>query len=255
VTWSDNGVRVRARGRPIGPYREVAVLSGLVARGLSVGAWASHIVVSTPEAVESGRELFGLPATLGTVTFAPSAVTPAPERPLAAVGAWVRSVATVGAIALKTAAGSAVPGVAEPAERMGAPSTPEERAQPTVVFEADNAVTVCGWEGWLGDRGTNDNDPGGGSGWEVSLPSFAGCLLREEPGADGARAHTRSPLLRYPLRLGSARRVRLLPAMSTTLSGGERISAEVRDVLGGPAACPCIQVDGVRIVAGAPEVA
>ena len=28
---------------PVGPYREVAVLSGLVARGLSIGAWASHI--------------------------------------------------------------------------------------------------------------------------------------------------------------------------------------------------------------------
>ena len=40
VEWTDS---------PIGPYREVAVLSGLVARGLSIGAWASHIVVTTPE--------------------------------------------------------------------------------------------------------------------------------------------------------------------------------------------------------------
>ena len=34
VDWADS---------PVGPYREVAVLSGLVARGLSIGAWASHM--------------------------------------------------------------------------------------------------------------------------------------------------------------------------------------------------------------------
>ena len=45
----------------MGPYREVAVLSGLVARGGAVGAWASHIVVTTPEAAAGGREIYGLP--------------------------------------------------------------------------------------------------------------------------------------------------------------------------------------------------
>ena len=43
------------------------MLSGLVARDFRIGAWASHIIVTTPEAVEGGRELFGLPAVLGGI--------------------------------------------------------------------------------------------------------------------------------------------------------------------------------------------
>ena len=60
VEWTDS---------PIGPYREVAVLSALVGRGLSIGAWASHIIVTTPEAVDSGRDYFGLPTHLGAISF------------------------------------------------------------------------------------------------------------------------------------------------------------------------------------------
>ena len=54
---------------PLGSYREVAVLSGLVARGWTIGAWASHIFVSVPAAVDAGRDLFGLPARLADVRF------------------------------------------------------------------------------------------------------------------------------------------------------------------------------------------
>ena len=68
--WTLGGVfAVEWTSSPIGPYREVAVLSGLVYKDFGIGAWASHIVVTTPEAVEAGRELFGLPATLGTLEF------------------------------------------------------------------------------------------------------------------------------------------------------------------------------------------
>lgn len=63
VDWTDS---------PVGPYREVAVLSALVARGFSIGAWASHIFVSRPEAVDAGRSIFGLPAQLATIDFAGS---------------------------------------------------------------------------------------------------------------------------------------------------------------------------------------
>ena len=64
-TWSPVGTYWEACFRehrrvwtesPVGPCREVAVLSGLVARGLSIGAWASHIVVTTPASVGGGRE-------------------------------------------------------------------------------------------------------------------------------------------------------------------------------------------------------
>ena len=68
--WTLGGVFiVEWTGSPIGPYREVAVLSALVYNGGRIGAWASHIVVTTPDAVEAGRELFGLPAQLGSVTL------------------------------------------------------------------------------------------------------------------------------------------------------------------------------------------
>ena len=60
-----------------------------------------------------------------------------------------------------------------------------------------------------------------------------------------------TPLLRYPLRLGRARRVRLRPAMRTRCAAA--LSDEVRAVHGGRCACPCIQLDGVQVVAGRPE--
>ena len=76
----------------------------------------------------------------------------------------------------------------------------------------------------------------------LSLPSFSGCL--DTPSGE-------TPLLRYPLRLGPARRLRLRAPMPTRVAPG--LSGAVRNVLGGPCACPCIQVDGVRVVAGRPE--
>ena len=113
VEWTDS---------PIGPYREVAVLSGLVSRGLGIGAWASHIVVTTPEAVDAGRAIFGLPATLGRVTFEPAAESNPVRRDDndAAARAWEAAAAV--AVALKTAMGTAIPGVAEPAERLRPPA-------------------------------------------------------------------------------------------------------------------------------------
>ena len=79
--------------------------------------------------------------------------------------------------------------------------------------------------------------------FSLSLPSFSGCLASTPAG--------RGPLLRYPLRLGRARRVRLRPAVPTRLEGD--LSDAVRAVLGGPCASPCLQVDSVTIVAGCPE--
>ena len=47
---------------PIGPYREVAFLSGLVGRRSGIGAWASHIVVDSEDAAVYGERFWGLPA-------------------------------------------------------------------------------------------------------------------------------------------------------------------------------------------------
>lgn len=225
---------------PIGPYREVAVLSGLVARGFSIGAWASHIVVTTPEAREAGRDLFGLPAVLGSIELAAASR----EADVTSLGSAARDIAVGTAVAFKVAIGTALPGVAEPAERLGrAPST--SSTSTSITFEADDAIRVQGWESWNVPEGTQERERG--PALTLSLPSFAGCL--DEGMTEGGS------LLRYPLTLGPARRVRLLPAMRTILPGGADaalLSKSVRAALGGPCACPCIAVDGVTVVAGTP---
>lgn len=47
---------------PIGPYREVAILSSLVGNLGGMGAWASHIFVNNEQAAQYGQAFWGLPA-------------------------------------------------------------------------------------------------------------------------------------------------------------------------------------------------
>ena len=296
VEWADS---------PLGPYREVAVLSGLVASSdLRIGAWASHIIVTSEGAAEAGKAIFGLPATPGSIEFeaeseasgevsseasaafanpwdvadaegGSSSVTEAAEM------AW--QAASGVALALKMAAGTAVPGVAEPAERLApAPnfSSKPWRAKASepggggvgtadaqgggsrggcFEFSADDECVVRGWGGWLGEGG-GEEEGGAGSlvtaaeeasraggdedqGFAISLPSFSGLL----PSEDGA-----TPLLRYPLTLGGARRVGLRRAMPSVCAADGAMSKGLRAVLSGPCACPCLVVDGVDVVAGRP---
>jgi len=221
VDWTDS---------PVGPYREVAVLSGLVARGLSIGAWASHIVVTTPASVGGGRAVFGLPTVLGSVDFKAGEESDgeAWRRELAGARELLEDIA----VAFKVGIGAAQPGIAEPAERLrrrveGVPTTRG------FDFASDADVTVTGWDGWR-EGGAPADGP------SLSLPSFSGRL-------------TESPeLLRYPLKLGPASRVALRPSMPTRVT--KVVSDDIAAVLDGPPACPCIQVDGVTVVAGLPEV-
>lgn len=62
--WTLGGVFcVEYSDSPIGPYREVAILSSLVVdRRWNLGAWASHIYVDSKEAVKYGQRFWGLPA-------------------------------------------------------------------------------------------------------------------------------------------------------------------------------------------------
>ena len=220
VDWTDS---------PVGPYREVAVLSGLVARGLSIGAWASHIVVTTPESVGGGRAVFGLPTVLGSVEFKAGEESDgdAWRRELAGARDLLEDIA----VAFKVGIGAAQPGIAEPAERLRrrVERVPTKRG---FDFSSDDAVAITGWDGWR-EGGAPDDGP------SLSLPSFSG-RLEEFP-----------ELLRYPLKLGPAGRVALRPAMPTRWSS---VSDDLAAVLDGPRACPCIQVDGVAVVAGRPEV-
>lgn len=181
VEWADS---------PIGPYKEVAVLSGLVARDFRIGAWASHIVVTTPEAVAGGAGLYGLPTRLGRIDLAEDSR-----------GGRGRE----------------------------------------IEFLAEDEIGVRGWADWLP---ASPGDAGPEPGLSLTLPSFSGRL----PAADAAAPPT--PLLRYPLTLGPARRVRICPPIRTRRSAA--LPDALRDVLGGPVASPCLQVDGVDVVAGVP---
>ena len=131
------------------------------------------------------------------------------------------------------------------AERLRAPADiPRSRR---FAFDADDSARVLGWDGWRPDA---DDADGSSDGFAISLPSFSGCLMMPAAAAGGSSTRRVGPLLRYPLRLGPARRVRLRPSARTTC--GADVSAALRCVLGGPVACPCVQVDGVRVVAGLP---
>jgi len=214
---------------PVGPYREVAVLSGLVARGFSIGAWASHIIVTTPASVGGGRAVFGLPTVLGTIDFKAGEESDGDAWRRELTGA--RDLLENIAVALKVGIGAAQPGIAEPAERLRR----RVECAPTTRgfdFASDTDVAITGWDGW------SDGAPAEGS--SLSLPSFSG-RLEEFPA-----------LLRYPLKLGPASRVALRPSMPTRVAGA--VDDDLAAVLDGPRACPCIQVDGVFVEAGQPEV-
>ncbi|KAH8097247.1 hypothetical protein JL720_132 [Aureococcus anophagefferens] len=158
--WTLGGVFVVDwRESPVGPYREVAVLSGLVARGGAVGAWASHVVVTTPEAPPAA-EIYGLPTVLGSIAFAASDGRDADawRRELRAFAATSRAVGEAAAAALKAALGAAGRGGVEPAARAAEP------AGRGFAFEADGNVAVAGWDGWRGA-------PPPGDGARASLPS------------------------------------------------------------------------------------
>jgi len=68
---------VEYESSPVGPYKEVAVLSSLVARqwGLGgIGAWASHIFVDSEAAAEAGKDIWGLPASVVQIDFDASSI-------------------------------------------------------------------------------------------------------------------------------------------------------------------------------------
>lgn len=76
--WTLGGVFVVDwRASPVGPYREVAVLSGMVARDWMIGAWASHLIVTSDAAAEAGQTHWGLPAIAGSLEL--QAAAPAGE--------------------------------------------------------------------------------------------------------------------------------------------------------------------------------
>jgi len=242
VDWQDS---------PVGPYKEVAVLSALVERDFNIGAWASHIVVTESDAAYAAQTLFGLPAVVGDVDFVEAEDDNDAQE-------WVlvwrkalkglRSLVEDVAVAFKYASGTASPG-SEPAERLRPPiTTTKSSSRRRFVFRSSDSVAVEGWNGWLEDDSLEDQN-GAYGGFTLNLPSFSGRLTT----CEGGRSET-TALLRYDLLLGPvARGIKLRPPMSTEVLFEDE-QPLLEGVLGGPAGfIPCIQVDGVKIVAGRPE--
>jgi hypothetical protein len=204
-------------------------------------------------------------------------------RALASSLKFLRTLAEELAVQLKFAFGTAVPGISDPSERLRRPKVvnsnenekenSKNNSPRRFVFENVNFVRVEGWDGWTeSDTGNdkdneNDNDREGQVAFRfaLSLPSFSGKL------------HLDDDLLRYDLTLGPAQTIRLRPPIATSVLFGQTDDVDDDDgtnddgasasssnqnrnqsllagVLGGPVgAIPCIQVDGVTVVAGKPE--
>ena len=131
--------------------------------------------------------------------------------------------------------GSAVPGVAEPAEKL--------KRRPTIsgfVFQSNSAMQINGWNGWLPLQDVNETSRKSKKveGTGIGLPSFLG------------RFSGRTPLMKHPLCLASAKSAQSRHPM-TTISETEG-NNDLCDTLGGPCISPCLQFDGVEVVAGNP---
>lgn len=177
----------------MGPYREVAVLSGLVGRGqdLSIGAWASHIFVDSEEAAFYGRKHWGLPAEVVAIDFGDG------------VGEDRRS--EVGNLS---------------------EISPDAMAAPSFLFEEDR-ITVRGW-----GCDENERSSGGWASWsrlvDVALPSFSGRLAVPSPSdssdpLSGDSQPPLSPLLKYPLRIRRPESIKFGPAGKASCQWSENV--------------------------------
>mmetsp|Transcript_11329 Transcript_11329/g.41454 ORF Transcript_11329/g.41454 Transcript_11329/m.41454 type:complete len:325 (-) Transcript_11329:278-1252(-) len=60
---------------PFGPFREVDIIQLLTFKGTYVGAWASHVLVTSPLVAEHARDVFGLPTQVTDISYTPHATS------------------------------------------------------------------------------------------------------------------------------------------------------------------------------------
>jgi hypothetical protein len=154
---------------PIGQYREVAVLSGLVmGSSWTIGAWASHIFVNVPKAATYGRHYWGLAAhTVPTIDMASPSSDDSHSNP---------SNVTLSSSSSNTSC--------------------------DIHFAANQTIQVSGWGNTTITTAQHSNDAKQRhslvSMLSVSLSSLSGCLSSS---STGAATNKTSPLLSYPLKI------------------------------------------------------
>jgi len=68
--WTIGGVvALEYDESPVGPYREYVTLGAIVTKGGAIGQWGSRLFVSTPEAEEVCKRVWGVPAELRNIEF------------------------------------------------------------------------------------------------------------------------------------------------------------------------------------------
>ena len=242
---------------PIGPYREVAVLSSLMIRlpsihtnnnnGLfsllpAIGAWASHIFVTAESAAQYGQEFWGLPATVTPIEF----------------------------LSEDDHDGSMAVSSLDKGERS---------SHPALLF-SDQTIQFHGWEKTSTLKNDKNRQHEGNNNKikstildriNISLPSFSGLLPGSKKfsiddtnsGIDG-----KSPLLQYPLSIVEPSSIALEPTFEsiefhlskseTTRSSEEQSSQnnihQVQELFSESYPLISVGVSNVNLVAGVPTV-
>lgn len=211
---------------PIGPYREVAILSSLVAGcrssaflpllPLSIGAWASHIFVDSNDAAEYGARYWGLPTTVMPIHF-------------------------------------------EKKESDDDVALMMARSSCDVMF-SNAGIKVSGWNCCEVSNGESKSASSWlSSDWiDLSLPSFSGCLPSKEQGQEMPTSSSSSPLLQYPLRILRPQSISLVEngdvhfIMNDSVVNSQAAAAiaEVKDLLTCSHSLLSVDIRSVNLVAG-----
>ena len=231
---------------PIGPYREVAVLSSLVARFPSIrkskrrkfsfdfggiGAWASHIFVDSHDAAKYGRQHWGLPATVLPIEFKSTERT--------------------------------------------ATNTVDRNDSVAANFTPDR-IQIAGWNPPFATK-KDSTFAKMSNGIDISLPSFSGCLALSSTEINDFPlvGTSTTPLLQYPLRIQKPQRFSLnleWPSRSKLEDGNgsftferftkniedaevgstERILSEIEELLSQSIPLGYVGISNVQLEAGIP---
>ena len=241
---------------PIGPYREVALLSSLVVRPAwpfpAIGAWASHIFVNSEPAARYGRAFWGLPATVVPVDFEWDAATSGASTTATTTRTTTPPPPTT-TTTTTTADGQRREGQGDATRRE--------------LFFSGEAIHMTGWpkttkkgkENRLANKAKSmllDR-------LNLSLPSFSGLIPNNKQSGVPSDAETVSHLLQYPLSILQPSSMDILePSLLSSMrfhsdvssNTNQHIMNQVQDLLTGSHPLISVDVSNVTLVAGVPTV-